>query len=181
MALGQGDIQDCECNLKKWHLACVQDLVFENTTQHSKTKNIFKKGSLLFSLIIFTSQSYIFRERRRVWVRKNEKRPKGGVHRLVGTLKGFAFSQEVALQLTEDTGTLFSEQDCAMVESYPLAHGERIAYSQVSWCTCGGMPESCEAVVEVFCSFVTLYLSNLIKEDPEVYFHSCHLVYQLMP
>lgn len=32
-----------------------------------------------------------------------------------------------------------------------------------------GVPEFCEAVVELFCSFATLYLSNLGKNNP-----GCH-------
>ena len=53
----------------------------------------------------------------------------------------------------------------AVVGSHLSVCGERMAYSQVSLWICGGMPEFCEAVVELFCSSATLYLNNLRKKD----------------
>lgn len=81
----------------------------------------------------------------------------------MGALKGFVSFQGAATQLTEDMWVL---SPLCVPSGRCCGPGERTAYSQFSSWICGGMPEFCEAVVELFCSFATLYLSNLGKNDP---------------
>lgn len=99
---------------------------------------------------------------------KLEERVKGRVHRLTGALKGFASTGEAALQLTEDTWTLStgpSRQGYAQMGVTSQHVETEPPPRRFPPVLLGAVPAFCEAGVEVACSFATLYLSNLGKDD----------------
>ena len=127
-----------------------------------------------------------FLEKHHEKVRNHWEGSKGGVHMLMGILRGIAFSREAAVPLTEDMWTL-------SLWSHPggLCYGGKSSLSTErqscplaglflpSWglCLC-----SMRLWWRCLASFhIWVILERMILEVKEVCFHWCHLVHPLMP
>lgn len=172
----------CWRQLEEIVLACVQDLEFEEKIR--KSLPFYFPSRLCISLKCSLER----REEPRKRVRKDWGEVKGGSSDWWVLWRGLfpCKEQQCSWQKTHGRSPLpVSPLSGAMVRSHLSACGERTVYSQVSSWICGGRLEFCEAVEEVFCSFATLYLSNLgkktILEVMDIYFHWCHVTHWLMP